>query len=242
MLYLISLGLNDEKDISIKGLEIVKKAKEIYLENYTSKMQVSVKEFEKFYNKSIKVVDRDFVEKQIEKVFEKAKTQDIAILVKGDVYSATTHIDLYLRAKKANIPVKVILGTSIITAIGITGLNLYKFGKTTSIPFNNKNVKSIYETLQTNKKNNLHTLFLLDLDPENNKFLSIKEALGYLKNNGLDENTLVVGCARIGSDNPTIKAGSLKDILNFNFGKPPYCLIVPGKLHFVEEEALSLWK
>lgn len=36
MLYLIGLGLGDVKDITVKGLEIVKKAHKIYLEAYTS--------------------------------------------------------------------------------------------------------------------------------------------------------------------------------------------------------------
>ena len=36
MLYLIGLGLADEQDITIKGLEVVRKAKRVYLEAYTS--------------------------------------------------------------------------------------------------------------------------------------------------------------------------------------------------------------
>lgn len=36
MLYLIGLGLGDEKDITVKGLEIVKRADKVFLEMYTS--------------------------------------------------------------------------------------------------------------------------------------------------------------------------------------------------------------
>jgi diphthine methyl ester synthase len=36
MLYIIGLGLADEKDISVKGLEIVRKASRVYLEAYTA--------------------------------------------------------------------------------------------------------------------------------------------------------------------------------------------------------------
>lgn len=36
MLYLVGLGLADETDITVKGLEIVKKAERVYLEAYTS--------------------------------------------------------------------------------------------------------------------------------------------------------------------------------------------------------------
>ena len=40
MLYLIGLGLGDAKDITVKGLEIVKSAKQVFLESYTSILTV----------------------------------------------------------------------------------------------------------------------------------------------------------------------------------------------------------
>ena len=40
MLHIIGLGLADEKDISVKGLEIVKKAERVYLEAYTAVLLV----------------------------------------------------------------------------------------------------------------------------------------------------------------------------------------------------------
>ena len=88
----------------------------------------------------------------------------------------------------------------------------------------------------------MHTLVLLDLDPENEKFLTIKEGLGYFKRQGLDEDTLVVGCARIGSDDQIIRFGELRKIREIDFGKPPFCIVIPGKLQFYEEEALESWK
>ena len=36
MLYLVGLGLADETDITLKGLEVVKMADRVYLEAYTS--------------------------------------------------------------------------------------------------------------------------------------------------------------------------------------------------------------
>lgn len=36
MLYLVGLGLADETDITVKGLDVVKKAERVYLEAYTS--------------------------------------------------------------------------------------------------------------------------------------------------------------------------------------------------------------
>lgn len=36
MLYLVGLGLADETDVTVKGLEVIKKASRVYLEAYTS--------------------------------------------------------------------------------------------------------------------------------------------------------------------------------------------------------------
>lgn len=36
MLYLIGLGLGDVRDITVKGLEAIKRCSKVYLESYTS--------------------------------------------------------------------------------------------------------------------------------------------------------------------------------------------------------------
>lgn len=240
VLHFIGIGLNDEKDISIKGLETVKKCSSVYLEVYTSILQCSVKELENFYGKKIIPADRDIVENKAEQtILKDAKTKDTAFLVIGDPLCATTHVDLMLRAKKEGIKVEVIHNASVISSVGITGLEVYKFGKITSIPFNNKDVKAPVDVFKMNKKNGLHTLFLLDLNPKDNKFLTIKDAVEYLVSNGISEKETFIGCARIGSAKPEIFAGNAKDVMKKDFGKPPFCLIIPAKLHFVEEEALS---
>ena len=243
MLYLIGIGLRDEKDISINGLEAVKKADVVYLENYTSKLSCSVAKLERLYSKKIILADRELVEQKAEQtILKDAKTKNVAFLVIGDIFGATTHVDLMLRAKKAKIKVNIIHNSSILTAVGVVGLELYKYGKTTSIPFENKDVKAPVEAINQNKKNGLHTLVLLDLKPEQEKFMTINEALTYLIDNGLKDDLNVVGCASLGSDNAEIKFGKIKDIIKEKFTKFPQCLIIPGDLHFMEEEALELYK
>ncbi|PIN86391.1 diphthine synthase [Candidatus Woesearchaeota archaeon CG10_big_fil_rev_8_21_14_0_10_44_13] len=246
-LYIIGIGLSDEKDITVKGLEIVKKADFVYLENYTSILQCPISHLEKLYGKRIILTDRDMVEKRADEILEKAKTKDVAFLVVGDPMSATTHIDLMLRAKEKDIDVRVIHNASILTAVGITGLQLYKFGKTTSIPFpENVKAETPYNVIEMNRKNNMHTLVLLDIDVEKNKFMKVDEAirilLGIEKNKKKDmitDETSMIGCARLGSDDQFIKAGKAKDLLEVDFGKPPHCLIMPAEMHFMEEEALK---
>ena len=243
MLYLIGIGLRDEKDISLKGLEAVKKSDVVYLENYTSKLSCSVADLEELYEKKIILADRELVEQKAEEaILKNAQTKNVAFLVIGDVFGATTHVDLMLRAKKANIKVKIIHNSSILTAVGVVGLELYKYGKTTSIPLENKDVKAPVEVIKQNKKNGLHTLVLLDLKPEQDKFMTINEALDYLVDNGFNDKLDVVGCAGLGSDDAEIKYGPIQDIMKEEFIQFPQCLIVPGNLHFIEEEALKFKK
>ena len=40
MLYVIGLGLSDEKDITVKGLEAVRRCQRVYLESYTSILMI----------------------------------------------------------------------------------------------------------------------------------------------------------------------------------------------------------
>jgi len=251
-LYFIGIGLYDEKDISLRALEIIKKCSIVYLENYTSVLSCSVKKLEKLYEKKIILASRELVEKKTEEtILKHAFEKDVAFLVVGDPMSATTHIDLRLRAEKAGIECVIIHNTSVFSAVGVTGLQLYKFGRTTSIPFQEENwhPETPYDTIKENMKNGLHTLLLLDLRPHEKRFMTINQAIEYLlsieekrKEKVFSKGLLCVGCARLGSLKPCIKAGNAEDLLKEDFGKPMHCLIVPGKLHFAEEEALELFK
>ncbi len=249
-LYLIGTGLNDEKDITVKGLEAIRSCDEVYMENYTSLINCSIADLEKYYGKKIAVVDRAFVE-QTDTIVAAAKSRKVALLVIGDPFGATTHIDLMLRCKREGVEFRVINNASILTAVGITGLQIYKFGKTTSIPYPEKSFKpeTSYEIIRQNRILGLHTLLLLDLKPEQGRFMTVAEAINILleiesrkKQNVFTENTFCVGCARIGSDNFVVKTGTAGELLSCNFGKAPHCLIVPGELHFVEEDALKAWQ
>ena len=266
-LYMIGIGLNDEKDITLKGLEIVKRSKVVYLESYTSSLNCKKEDLEKLYGKTVLLADRDFVEKRGDEIIDAAKNDNISILVIGDPMSATTHTDLFLRAKHKGVDIQIINNASVLTAVGIVGLELYKYGKTTSIVFPQEGweVETHYDVVKENKKRGLHTLCLLDIktkEPsktelkkdspssyEEPKFMTIGEAIkSFLdienkrKQKVFTGSTICIGCARLGSDKYKIKAGKAKDILNDEFGPPLHCLIVPGKLHFIEEEALELWK
>ncbi len=242
-LNLIGIGLNDEKDISLKGLEMVKGSEIVYLESYTSKLECSVADLERLYGKKVLLADRSTVEIDAEeKLLLPAKEKDVSLLIIGDSLSATTHVDLMMRAKELGVEVRIVHNASVLTAVGVTGLSLYKFGRVTSIPFDNENIEAPYDVIKEN--NGLHTLVLLDLWPEVGKYMTFREAVEYLlkveskrNENVFTEDTLCVGCAKLGSAKPVIVVGKAKDLKKI--GEYPQCLIVPGKMHFMEEEFIN---
>ena len=241
-LYMMGLGLEDEKSISLKALEKIKLCNELYLENYTSILQVQKSKLEKLYNKKIILADRELIESNFSNIILKAKKENIALLIPGDVFSATTHISIFQEAKENNVKIEIYNNASVLTAVGITGLELYKFGRTASIPFDNSKIITPVTILKDNQKSNLHTLFLLDLNPKENKFLTIKEAIEYLEKNKVSSKEKALACARLGCKDYLIKSGALSDLKSKDYGKPPYCLIMPSKLHFIEEEMFNSWK
>jgi len=240
---MIGLGMHDEKDITLKGLEAVKRCDSVYLEIYTSLIDSSLEDLEELYGKKIIIANRDIVEKEDNEILEKAKDKDVAFLVKGDIFGATTHMDLVLRAQKMGIKVHYAFNASVLTVVGAIGLELYKYGKTTSIPFGNKHVRAPIDVFEKNYENGMHTLFLLDLDPQENKFLNIGEAAKYLIGHSVSEDTLAIGCSHLGSRAAEIKTRTLKELTKEKFEFYPQSLIIPAKdLHFIEEEAINRFK
>lgn len=238
MLYVIGLGL-DIKDISLKALGIIKKCKNVYLESYTTEFPYNIKELEKIIKKKVIKADRDAIENNAEVIIEKSKNNDVAILIYGDPLSATTHTDLILRVKKANLKIQILHNSSIITAVADTGLQLYKFGKIASIPKWQINYKpeSFYDIFKENQAIKAHTLFLIDIG------LKVGEALGYIKDiakQRQDDLTskLIVVCSRLGTEKPTIIKGEIEELIKKKFPKPA-CIIIPSALHFMEAEMLE---
>lgn len=251
-LVLIGLGLYDEKDISLRGFETLKEADSVFAEMYTSLMPgFSIQKLEGMIGKSIVVISReDLEEDEGKELFEAAKKGKTALLVQGDPLIATTHVDLRINAEKRGIKTRIIHGASVVSAIrGISGLQNYKFGKAVTIPFVEQGFfsETPYDVIYENKKMGLHTMCYLDIKAEEKRFLTINSALKILlelekhkKKQILTSKTLVIGVARAGSPNPIVKADYIENALSYDFGYPPHTLIFPGKLHFMEAEALII--
>ena len=218
------------------------------METYTSRMpDFSLERFEQMCGKKVQVVGRRELEEESgNSILNAAKNGKTVFLVPGDPFIATTHVTLRIDAEKQGIETRIVHGASIISAIvSLSGLHNYKFGKTVTVPFPENFSATPYNVIAQNKTFGLHTLCLLDLKASENQFLSINQALKMLldieeknKKGVVTADTVALGVARAGSDSPTLKADFVRDLLISDFGPPPYSLIVPGDLHFMEVEAL----
>ncbi|KAF8921321.1 Diphthine synthase [Mucidula mucida] len=165
MFYIIGLGLCDENDITLRGLQAIKGSTRVYLEAYTSILMVNKERLEAFYEKPLILADRDMVETDSDTILANADKEDVCLLVVGDPFGATTHTDIILRARGLGIPTRVIHNASIMNAVGACGLQLYNFGQTVSLVFFTETWKpdSFYDRVKENVDLGLHTLVLLDI-------------------------------------------------------------------------------
>lgn len=243
----LGLGLHD---ITLRGLDAVRSADVVFAEFYTSRLLGSdVKDLEALVGKPVRVLSRLDVEQHAAEILKEARRGLVAFLVAGDPMSATTHHDLSERAAQERIPTRVIPGISIFTAApAAAGLQIYKFGRTTTIPFPHGNYlpESPYEAIRDNKSRGLHTLVLLDIDAEHERFMRASEAVEVLarlearRGEGvLTPETLVVGLARVGAPDQRVLYAPVAQWPSINLGPPLHCLIVPGSLHFQEEAGLQ---
>ncbi len=229
---LIGTGLN-EKSLTLEALELIKDTDHIYLENYTVDFPYDKKILEKVTGKKIEELPREKVES--EEFIKNAKKQNISLLVYGDALSATTHSELILSCKKNKVPFNIVHNASIMTAIAETGLQLYKFGKTASMPTWKDNWKpdSFAQLIEKNLSMDAHTLLLVDIAlPIEKAKIQLKEAL---QNHKLKIEK-IVACSELGV-NSKIQYDKIEKVSNKV--KSPFCFIIPGKLHFLEEEFLE---
>lgn len=248
MLYFIGLGLYDAGDISMKGAEALKNVDTIYAEFYTARLfGTNISALEEMLGVEITILTREQVEEENIPLKE-AEKKDVAFVSAGDPLIATTHSDLMIEARKKGIETRVIHSSSILSAApGIAGLQAYKFGKVTTIPFPEENYfpHSPYLAVKENMDSKLHTLVLLDIRAHEDRYMTANQGLEYLLRvesergeNLISGDTLAVVIARAGAEKPVVRADKIEKLLNEDFGGPLHCLMIPGDLHFMEAEAM----
>jgi diphthine synthase len=234
MLHLVGLGL-DDKEITEKGLEAIESSEKVYAEFYTNTETVDLEMIEEKTGKDIEKLPRDKVERE-DRIIESAKEQDTAFLVSGDPLTATTHYDIKHRAEEEGFEVKVVHAPSIFTSIAETGLNVYKFGRTVTLP-KDSSPQSVIDYIGKNDEIGLHTMILLDInypaDKASEKLIKLNEELG-------DRDAVVL--ERANDDSQSISAGKLEELSEKNLGELPHSIIIIGDTSHKEEEFLEAYR
>jgi len=223
----------------------------VYAEFYTAILTGTPhRELEAFLGRPVQVLDRLGVEKGGKDLVAEAKGKEVCLLTAGDPLTATTHTDLLVRAHAAGVPVRIVHGSSIYAAApGLLGLQHYKFGRTTTLvrPEANWSPTSPFDALAENHARGLHTLVLLDIKADEGYFMTANEGLRLLLelaqrtgNPWFDAGTQVGVVARAGSDGGVRRTGPVEAMARQDFGPPLHCLVVPGPLQVVEQEAWDL--
>jgi diphthine synthase len=246
MLTFVGLGLYDVNDISEKGLACIRNADHIFLDIYTSRlMGASYQDMERCYGKSLHLLDRENVEQDPDELLLLAETERVAFLCAGDPMVSTTHADLRMRAAARGISTSIIHAASISSAVcGLSGLQNYRFGKSCSIPFPQKNwfPTTSIDVIALNLSLRLHTLVYLDI--QDKRYMTVHEAIALIEQMAAEKRVhipLYVGIARAGSDDSVVRAGTAATLKPVDFGPPLHILIVPAELHDMERSYLEMF-
>ena len=264
MLTFVGLGLYDEHSVTLAGRDAIRGADRAFAEFYTGRLAgATVADLEAAHGVDVEVRDRSGVEEDPEAILAAAEAGDAVFLSAGDPMVATTHVDLRLRAAELGIETRVVHGTSAETAAAsLSGLQNYRFGKATTLPFPRAHgagaaepadgertsgegvPDSVLETVVGNRERGLHTLVFLDIKvgtgpsdrgPDHEAFLTADSAAGLLSDH---LEGVGVAIARAGGPDPVVAADALPALAERSFGDPLHLLVLPGDLHVVEHDAL----
>ena len=248
MLWFVGLGISGTRSIPIEVVKIIQKADFVYLESFTSPIyKQQEEEIKNMVNGSFKIAKRWLVEDGQE-ILKASKSSTVILLSYGDPYIATTHIELRTRAKLEKIETNTIHSASVITSmIGEAGLQFYKVGRIVTIMNEKKSIITPYTAIFKNLIQGLHSVILLEYNQDENYFLDPKDAISSIldvekeqKRNVVNKNTFAIVASRIGFKTQKITSGKFSNLLKVNFGEPPHSIIITGKLHFTESDAINV--
>jgi diphthine synthase len=248
----IGMGLGDERDLSRRAIEHLKRSVRIFAEEYTAILaEGSLERLEAELGREVERLDRVLLERQTPVLEALRQDGTVSLLVTGDPFAATTHVALRVAAESAGHSWVYLPNASIHTAAAsFLGLMHYRFGRTVSLPLPEPGFtpRSFIDGIEANLAQGLHTLVLLDLRPAEGMFLTGDVALKLLLER--DESRAVCSpsrevavVARVGTDRPSAWVGTMAELTGVDFGPPLHSVIVPSyPLHFQEEAAIARFR
>jgi diphthine synthase len=251
ILWFVGLGLDDERGLSRRAMDVLRES-EVFAEEYTAVAPAgALDRLASELHRPVRRLARAEVEGERAIVDALARSPQVALLVVGDPFAATTHVALRLAAERAGHRWGYLPNASVlVAAAGFLGLSPYRFGRTVSLPFPAPGFepRSPLEALGANRAAGLHTLLLLDLDPERGRALDAAAALSVLRERDpegsvLADDALVAVAARVGRDDAAGFFGTFARLRRAEFGPPPHAVVVPAaRLHFEEEAAIERFR
>jgi diphthine synthase len=144
---------------------------------------------------------------------------------------------LLLDCKNENVKTKIVYSASIFDAISETGLQLYKFGKISSMPRWQKNFEpdSFLEFAEQNNSIKAHSLILVDIGLNFDNALNELELASNRRKFKLDK---LIVCSNLGTSKSEIVYGKIENLKKKKIISP-YCFIIPGEMHFMEKESVE---
>ena len=252
MLFLVGLGLGKD-DLSLSAMDTIRHCDLLFVESYTATLPSGYLErVEAQAGKKAEALVRGDLEERAKETVALAKDKNIVILVPGDPLIATTHGILLNEARGQGIQARVVHAPSVFSVvIGESGLDVYKFGPTATIPFWHDNYRpvSFLDLIGRNLEAGQHTLALLDLEQKTARPMRSGEAkqivVDALRANPKSSITagtrilLIANAARDDARTLCISIGELdSDAARQQDGKL-LTIVFPGKTSFAEEESLS---
>ncbi len=246
MLWFVGTGVSGYDSIPARGLEVIGEADLVYMEQFTSPVAgEELSRIRRHVRGEFRPAKRWLVEDGGE-ILKNAKSKKVVLLSYGDPYIATTHAELRTRAQEEGIDTGTIHGASSITAmVGECGLHYYKVGRIATVMDDPRSATTPYYIMYRNLIEGDHTVLLLEYDQDRDFFLDPKAALGRLLGAERGQMRKVIGpetfaivASRIGSGDQDITSGRVSRLAETDFGDPPHAIIIPGRMHFTEADAL----
>jgi diphthine synthase len=248
MLFLVGAGLS-EGGLTEEALELLKRdSVTIFAEKYTGWFGDRLLDLEKKLGKKVSILERSGLEDNLSSLITLAKKGDIAVLVAGDPLMATTHKISYIEAKKAGVDVSVIHASSIVSAaMGASGLDFYRFGQICTIPMWSDHYKpvSFYETIEKNLASGLHSILLLDYDPQIGSIQPsyaadiLAQAEKIYKKGIIKPSTKIIVLHNLSIPGEQKLLLSLEVVKGLRLDQGPTIMILPAKMSDVEKESTA---
>ena len=247
MLWFVGLGISGFDGLGQSATRALKSADVVFLENFTSPMPKSeIAKIKKAVRRRLRIAPRWLVEDG-KAILSEAKRKKVVLLTYGDPYIATTHIELRTRAELENIRTRTLHAASAIPSlVGECGLQYYKIGRPVTVMRDPKSWNTVYTMLYQNLAMQTHSILILEYDSESGFFLDPRDAIsgllsaeGEMRQNVVSESMFGIVASRIGSRNQQVTAGKLSSLSKEEFGRPPHTIIIPGRMHFTETDALK---